>query len=118
MKTNEEILNLVYKKNDEIEFIRDTDGLVTILEPQDHVIQRGFRKIGFKIPECKNTKLDDYASFVYLNIDGENTVEKIGELLLEKYGEDANPLYERLLLFLNHIDVNCKFIKKIDDELD
>ena len=50
---------------------------------------------------------------MFLQIDGKKTVKDIGESLEAKYGDKAYTLYERLLLFLNHIDVNCHYIKKI-----
>ncbi|HBG7670804.1 TPA: PqqD family peptide modification chaperone, partial [Clostridioides difficile] len=31
-----------------------------------------------------------------------------------KYGEESHPLYERLLVFLNHIEVNCHYIERLD----
>jgi len=34
----------------------------------------------------------------------------------EKYGEEAKPLYERLLLFLNHIEVNAKYIVRMEKD--
>lgn len=62
----------------------------------------------------KKMELDKYGSFIFLQIDGKKNVEELGIKLEEKYGEEAHPLYERLLLFLNHIDVNCHYIEKID----
>jgi len=39
MKTNEEVLNIVYKICDSMEFEVNNKGIVTILEKQDHKIQ-------------------------------------------------------------------------------
>ncbi|WP_373599755.1 PqqD family protein [Paraclostridium bifermentans] len=113
MKTNEDILNIIFKKADNIEFEVNEDGIVTILEKQDHKIQKFFRKLKFKIPKYKKVELDKYGSYIFLQIDGSNSIEEIGKILEEKYGEESHPLYERLLLFLNHIEVNCKYIEKI-----
>ncbi|NRW00481.1 hypothetical protein DFH65_001171 [Clostridium beijerinckii] len=41
-------------------------------------------------------------------------MKDIGESLEAKYGDKVHPLYERLLLFLNHIDVNCHYIEKVN----
>ncbi|MEG0249779.1 MAG: PqqD family peptide modification chaperone [Peptostreptococcus sp.] len=112
MNTNEEVLNIVFKKNTNVEFEVSSDGVVTILEKQDHKIQRFFRKIGFKIPLYKKLSLDKFGSFVFINVDGKNTVEAIGELVEEEFGEESHPLYERLLLFLNYIDVECSYIEQ------
>lgn len=109
---NEEVLNIIFKISDNLEYEVDEDNIVTILEKQDHKIQKFFRKIKFRIPEYKKITLDEYASYVFLQIDGKKTVQAIGENLEAKYGDKAHPLYERLLLFLNHINVNCHYIEK------
>ncbi|WGX75281.1 PqqD family protein [Paraclostridium bifermentans] len=114
MKNNEEVLNLVFKKSENIEYEVSSDGIVTILEKQNHKVQNFFRKLKFKIPMYKKMELDEYGSFIFLQIDGKKNVEELGIKLEEKYGEESHPLYERLLLFLNHIDVNCHYIEKID----
>lgn len=114
MKNNEEVLNLVFKKSENIEYEVSSDGIVTILEKQDHKVQNFFRKLKFKIPMYKKMELDEYGSFIFLQIDGKKNVEELGIKLQEKYGEKPHPLYERLLLFLNHIDVNCHYIEKIN----
>ncbi|MBN8047584.1 MULTISPECIES: PqqD family peptide modification chaperone [Paraclostridium] len=114
MKNNEEVLNLVFKKSENIEYEVSSDGIVTILEKQDHKVQNFFRKLKFKIPMYKKMELDEYGSFIFLQIDDVKNVKELGIKLEEKYGEESHPLYERLLLFLNHIDVNCHYIEKID----
>jgi hypothetical protein len=60
-------------------------------------------------------ELDEYSSEVFLLIDGNRTVEEIGIHLERKFGDKINPLYERLLVFLNHIDINCKYIEKVNN---
>lgn len=112
MKNNEEVLNIVFKLRNGIEYEVNEDGIVTVFEKQDHKIQKMFRKIKFKIPMYKKITLDQYGSAVFLLIDGKRTVKEIGESLQVKFGEEVHPLYERLLLFLNHIDVNCEYIEK------
>lgn len=118
MKNNEEVLSLVYEIRDGLEYEVDKKGIVTILKRQDHWIQRFFRKLHFRIPETTRVTLDSYASFIFLNIDGKRTVKEIGEIMDREYGEEAKPLYERLLLFLNHIEVNAKYIVRIEKGLD
>ncbi|MEF9990844.1 MAG: PqqD family peptide modification chaperone [Romboutsia sp.] len=114
MSTNEEILDIIFKVCDDIEYEVDKDGIVTILEKQDHKVQRIFRKLKFKIPMYKKLALDEYCSAVFVQIDGNRTVKEIGENLEVKFGEKVHPLYERLLMFLNHINVNCKYIDRIN----
>ncbi|MBU3179662.1 PqqD family peptide modification chaperone [Clostridium psychrophilum] len=112
LNNNEDVLNIIFKIFHTLEYEVDKENIVTILEKQDHKVQKFFRKLNFRIPEYKKTSLDEYGSYVFLQIDGKKTVKDIGENLEGKYGEKAYPLYERLLLFLNHIDVNCHYIEK------
>lgn len=111
---NQEILSIIFKISDGLEYEVSTDNIVTMLVKQDHKIQKFLRKLKFRIPEYKKTSLDEYGSYVFLLIDGVKTVKDIGENLEAKYGDKVQPLYERLLLFLNHINVNCHYIEKIN----
>lgn len=110
---NKDALNLIFKISNNIDFEVD-NNIVTVLEKQDHPIQKFFRKLKFKIPLYKRIKLDEYCSFVFLQIDGKKTVEEIGVNLESVYNEASHPLYERLLMFLNHIEVNCNYIERVE----
>ena len=114
MKNNEEILSLKFRICDNVNYKIDDNGIVTVLEKQDHKIQKFFRKLRFKIPLYKEITFDEISSEVFTQIDGIKTVKEIGEYLEVKFGDKVNPLYERLLTFLNHIYVNCNYIEKID----
>ncbi|NMF07726.1 PqqD family protein [Clostridium beijerinckii] len=114
LESNKDVLELVYKISDDLEYEVDKDNIVTILLKQDHKVQRFFRKLKFRIPEYKKITLDEYGSWIVLQIDGKKNVKDIGESLEAKYGDKVHPLYERLLLFLNHIDVNCHYIEKVN----
>lgn len=109
---NDNPLKLIFKISNSIDY-EVNDNIVTVLEKQNHPIQNFFRKLKFKIPFYKRVKLDEYSSFVFLQIDGKKTVEEIGENLEKVYGEKSHPLYERLLMFLNHIEVNCNYIERV-----
>ncbi|MDZ4994669.1 PqqD family peptide modification chaperone [Clostridium perfringens] len=111
---NDEILNMRFKICDNIEYEVDENGIVTVLEKQDHKIQRFFRKLKVKIPMYKKIAFDEYSSEVFIKINGTKTVKEIGEELEAKFGDKVQPLYERLLVFLNHIYINCKYIEKIE----
>lgn len=112
LNNNEEVLSIIFRISDSLEYEVDKDNIVTILEKQDYKVQNFFRKLKFRIPEYKRISMDEYGSCAFLQIDGKKTVKDIGENLEAKYGDKAYPLYERLLLFLNYIDVNCHYIEK------
>lgn len=44
--------------------------------------------------------LDKFGSYVYKNLDGKRTIYEICELLKNKYGEEVEPVYERVSKFL------------------
>lgn len=113
MKNNEEVLNLCFRKEDNIKYTLKEGKIVIIHEPQYHKIQKILRKIGFNIPKYKNIELDIYSSYVFLEIDGIKTIKQIGENLEKEFGQDVYPLYERLLVFINHIEKQCSYIKRI-----
>lgn len=47
---NDEVLNLKFKICDYIKYEVDKNRRVTVLEKQDHKIQKFFRRLRFKIP--------------------------------------------------------------------
>ena len=111
---NDEVLNLKFKICDHIKYEVDKNRRVTVLEKQDHKIQKFFRRLRFKIPMYKKIMLDEYSSEVFMQIDGIKTVKEIGEILEGRFGEKIYPLYERLFIFLNHIYINCKYIEEVE----
>lgn len=117
MKDNEDVLNLKFRICDNVEYKIDDNGRVTIFEKQDHRIQSFFRKLKFRIPLYKEIEFDEISSAVFLDIDGNKTVKQIGEDLVKRFGDKVEPLYERLLIFINHIYINCKYIEKQDATL-
>ena len=76
------------------------ENLVTILIPK---FQNKFA-VRFINPKLKSPmirlKLDELGSAVWLLIDGKRKVGKIGQLLLEKFGDKIEPVNERLTKFL------------------
>lgn len=112
--SDEEILNMRFEICDDIEYKVDENKRVIVMEKQDYKVQRFFRRLKFKIPMYKEITLDEYSSEVFIQIDGSKTVKEIGKNLEVKFGEKVQPLYERLLVFLNHINVNCNYIKRVE----
>ncbi|GCF95583.1 hypothetical protein NRIC_34740 [Enterococcus florum] len=91
------------------------DGIVFVIKKQDAWVQRVLRKIRYHIPEKSEMELDEYGSFIFQQIDGRQTVEEIGEKLAEAHEEASNQLYDRLLLYLNHLEKNEHYIELIQE---
>jgi hypothetical protein len=112
ISTNGDVLNIVYVVNNDIKFTISDEGIVTILKPNQRKLHRFFRKVKVNVPEESKIELDDKSSYVFSLINGERTVKDISELVDEKFHEKAHPLIENLLLFLNHLEVNEKWISQ------
>ena len=104
------LLDLIPVRN--IEWKKSEKGLAVLLKPkyqsaflQKHVLPR------FKNPHYR-IKLDDFGSFVWEASDGTRTVKETGELLRNKFGEEIDPLYERLSQFFHSLEKNGFIIFK------
>lgn len=106
-------IKTVFKLVDRIELTEDESGIVTLRQPQDHRIQELLRRLKFKIPKFSKLTLDEYGSFVIKQMDGIATVETIGVHLTEKFGSSVEPLYERLIPYLEYLEKNRHLIEKV-----
>ena len=81
------------------------DGKVTI-----HMEHRGLypwiAQKFFKRPRISHIALDGMGSFIYPLIDGQRTVEELAQLVRAEFGADAEPLYERLVKYLQILHNN------------
>lgn len=79
-----------YKENEigNIEIIRENKGLL-----------RRMTQMLMNKPRVSRIELDALGSFVWRQIDGTKDIYQIGRLVSERFGEKAEPLYERLTDF-------------------
>lgn len=106
-------LAVVYRKSGKIKYEVDRVGTVTVLLAQDHPIQRLFRRLRLRIPQYKRIKLDTLGSFVFIRLDGRLSVKALGELVEAEFGDKAQPIYQRLLTFLNYMCTQCNYIERV-----
>lgn len=107
-KNNKEnYLDYIPKKSQNIDWEQKEDGLVQIIIYRNSVFEKIVRKLFFT-PDKYKVDLDNLGSFIWLNIDGQKTIYEIGQLVKEKFKDDAEPLYERLIQFIQTL-VNNKF---------
>ena len=100
----EEAPNLLrYSPKRTVRFLVNADGRITLLTPK---FKSAFlrRKL---LPRMKRPyfriNLDEYGSWVWNQIDGRKTVMEIGEAMRNRFGQEAEPVYPRLGLFINHL---------------
>lgn len=67
----------------------------------------------FRTPQQTYIKLDAYGAFVWRHCNGEYTVADIARLMGEEFGEQAEPVLERLIVFLRML-LGRKLIVLVD----
>ena len=63
----------------------------------------------FKVPRESSIKLDKHGSFIWNSINNSKSVYQIAQDVKSHFGKSADPLYDRLVAFINILDEN-KFI--------
>jgi glutathionyl-hydroquinone reductase len=112
LKKKEEMhnfLDLVPKKSSKVKCEQREEELIRLIVPRDSLVDRIVRKLFFT-PDAFKIDLDELGSFVWRQIDGQKTIYEIGQQLKEEFKEEAEPLYERLVQFMNILK-NNKFIE-------
>lgn len=85
-------------KREVASFSCDDQGIVTLEIENTGFANRIAQKL-LKKPKTSYIHLDKFGSFVWTKIDGEKSILDIGKDVESKFGEEANPLYERLSKF-------------------
>ncbi len=105
MKKNNNInyLEKIPVQNAKIAWSKDDDGIVILEVENKGVFNRIAQKI-FKKPPVTYVHLDNMGSFVWPLIDGSRDVESLAAAVDEHFGEDAHPLYERLIKYFQILE--------------
>ena len=72
-------------------------------------------RVIFKTPKTMKIDLDKLGSCVWKSIDGKRSVLEIGDIIRTEFGEDAEPIYERLATYINILR-NNKFVTLAKEE--
>ena len=94
MKKQENYLDKIPQKGD-FEWSKDDEGIVTLEIENKGILNKICQKL-FKKPKISYVHLDKMGSFIWPIIDGEKSILDISEDVDKEFGEEANPLYERL----------------------
>ena len=109
MKKKENYLERIPRKKQDIGWSTDENGIVTLEIENKGVFNTVAQKL-LKKPRISYVHLDETGSFVWPLIDGEKTISELAGFVNEKFGEQANPLYERLAKYFQILD-SYKFIE-------
>lgn len=105
---SDNFLELIPIRSDKVTWEIDDEFLVQIIVPREGKLDKIVRAF-FKTPKVMRIDLDGQGSCVWNSIDGKRTVDEIGIILKEKFGKEAEPLYQRLGTYINILR-NNKFI--------
>ena len=108
-RTGRNFLEYVYRISDGLSWNVSDDGIVTVdMENKgfaNRVAQRFFHR-----PRISHITLEGMGSFIFTQIDGVRTVYDIGVLVGKRFGNEAEPLYERLSVYMKKLE-QVGFIK-------
>ena len=110
MTNKDNYLDYVYSIKNDLIWTRSESGEVIIDMENKGITNRIAQKF-FKRPKVSHITLEGMGSFIFTCIDGTRSVYEIGKLVKEKYGEEAEPLYERLSVYMKRLE-ELKFIEK------
>ncbi|MGN0451692.1 MAG: PqqD family protein [Acutalibacteraceae bacterium] len=80
------------------------DNEQVTLEIENKGVWNTLFQIILKKPRITFVHLDEMGSFIWPLLDGEKTVEEIGEAVESRFGDKANPLYERLVKYFKILE--------------
>ena len=100
LKKTDNYLDLIPKIVNGQKWTEDGEGLVSIIILRNSLLEKMVRPF-IKSPKTMTIDLDGLGSCVWKSIDGKRTVEEVGDKVKLEFGEDAEPLYERLSTYIN-----------------
>lgn len=109
-KKNENYLEAVFARSEDIRWSADEEGIVTLSVENKGVFNKIAQKL-LKKPPVSYVHLDRFGSFVWQKTDGKKKVVEIADEVEREFGEEANPLYERLVKYFSILQ-SYGFVKK------
>jgi len=89
-------LDLIPVRNGKVE-LKIIDGRRCLLVPMDSRLDFLARRLH---GNYRRVELDEIGAYTWELCDGRRTVREIGQALKARFGDDVEPLYERLAAFL------------------
>ncbi|MBO6133114.1 MAG: PqqD family protein [Lachnospiraceae bacterium] len=104
-------LDCVFKVREALVWRIERDGAV-IVDMENKGFANRIAQRFFKKPPVSHITLQGMGSFVFTCIDGKRTVYDIGILVRGKYLDEAEPLYERLSVYMKQLE-KLGFIERV-----
>lgn len=98
-KKEKNLLDMIPVISPSLDWERDEKGQVTV-----HIPRKGFfhwiAVKFFKKPALCHISLEKYGNFIWERMDGKRSLYQIAGEVKEAFGEEAEPLYERLVQYI------------------
>lgn len=105
MPRRDNFVDRVYKITDGLVWDVSDDGVV-VVDMENKGFANKVAQRFFKRPEVSHITLEGMGSFIFRQIDGVRSVYDIGAVLKEEYKDEAEPLYERLSVYMKQLETN------------
>lgn len=92
-------LDLIPVRAEGLAWIRDDEDIVVLEVENTGIFNRIAQKL-FKRPKVTKVHMEQFGSFLWPLINGERTVKELADLLKERFGEEAEPLYPRVAKYM------------------
>ena len=113
MKKNDNYLDHVFRRSPEVDWDEvteegkdDTHLPLVVLHIRHRGLSHFIAEKFFDKPPVTHVHMEPIGSFIWRQIDGRRSVYEIGQLLHETFGEEAEPLYERLSVYMKQLENN------------
>ncbi len=108
---NDNFLDYIFEIKKDLAWTEAESGDVIVDMENKGFTNRVAQKF-FKKPKVSHIHLEGMGSFIFSCIDGKRSVYDIGQLLHDRFGDDAEPLYERLSVYMKHLE-QVGFIRRV-----
>lgn len=98
-------LDLVPRINKDLNWKTKEDGKVILIRENKGITDR-IASFLYGAPKETKISLDEYGNFIWPLIDGKNSVYIIALKVKEKYGDKAEPLYDRICQYFKTLQAN------------
>lgn len=105
----ENYLDKIPVRKDRLEWSVEKNDKI-VLKVENKGVANKFAQMLFKKPKVSFIHLDGMGSFIWKTIDGKKNVFAIGKDVKERFGENAEPLYERLAQYFGILE-ECGFVE-------
>lgn len=95
----ENYLDKIPKHRGNLKWESDSEKKITLLIENKGLFNRIVQKC-FKRPKITQIHLDEMGNFIWPLLDGERSIYDVAMEVRAQYGEKAEPLYERLIKYL------------------